>query len=326
VKKTEVIFVAVGLGLFAFVASKIGWRSVVDQLRAAWPAIPALVGLGFLRLLLQTRSWQIALRSEGITASSSELMGIRLASQSMGYLSVLGPALSEPMKISLLRSNFNASATATLVDTGVYWFTSALLGITGCASAALVLAGRQNTLTLLAICLLFAVSLSLLVRQRALLPQLVSHLGNRAPSWLRKGANLETEIRSFRTRHPEAVQTMTLIAVACQVLIVGETTVVFSFLNLPTHISTVLGIESALRMVKMVGGWLPARIGADESGAAAAFVAFGFTPAAGLVLALVRRFRDLLWCAWGLGWLAWRSRSNRREEQPQGELLVCKQF
>lgn len=325
-KRSEVIFVAVGLGLFAFVASKIGWGSVVDQLSAAWPAVPALVALSFLRLLLQTRSWLIALRSEGITANFSELMGIRVASQSMGYLSVLGPALSEPMKISLLRSNFNASATATLTDTGVYWFTSVLLGIVGCASAALVLAGRQNALALLAICLLFALSLALLVRQKALLVPVVGLLGDHAPSWLKKGAILETEIRSFRTRHPETVQAMTWIAITCQVLILIETVVVFSFLNLPTHISTVLGIEAAFRTVKMVGGWLPARIGADESGAAAAFVAFGLTPAAGLVLALARRFRDLLWCACGLGWLAWRSRSNRRETQPHGELLVCKQF
>lgn len=325
-KKTEAIFAAVGLGLFAFVASKIGWGSVVDQLRAAWPAVPALVALSFLRVLLQTRSWLLALHSEGITANFRELMGIRLASQSMGYLSVLGPALSEPMKISLLRRNFNASATATLTDTGVYWFTSAVLGIVGCASAALVLAGRQNAFALLAICLLFAGSLALLVRQNALLAPVLRLFGDRAPSWLKKGANLETEIRSFRTRHPETLQAMTLIAVACQVLVIAETAVVFSFLHLPTHLSTVLGIEAAFRMVKMVGGWLPARIGADESGAAAAFVAFGFTPAAGLVLALARRFRDLLWCAVGLGWLAWRSRSNRGEAPPQGELLACKQF
>ena len=325
-KRTEVILVAIGLGLFAFVASKIGWRSVVDQLSAAWPAVPALAALSFLRLLLQTRSWLIALRSEGITATFSELMGIRLASQSMGYLSVLGPALSEPMKISLLRSNFSASASATLTDTGVYWFTSAVLGIVGCASAALVLAGRQNAFALLTICLLFALSLALLARQKALLAPVVSFFGDRTPSWLKKAAILETHIRSFRIRHPKTVQAMTLIAGACQVLVIAETAVVFSFLHLPTHISTLLGIEAAFRMVKMVGGWLPARIGADESGAAAAFAAFGFSPAAGLVLALARRFRDLLWCAGGLGWLAWRSRSNRGEAEPQGELLTCKQF
>ena len=325
-KKTEAILVAVGLALFAFVASKIGWRSVVDQLSAAWPAVPALAALSLLRLLLQTNSWRIALRSQGVAANFRELMGIRLASQSMGYLSVLGPALSEPMKISLLRSNFDASATATLTDTGVYWFTSALLGILGCASAALVLAGRQNALALLVICLLFAVSLALLLRQQPLLAPVVRLLGNHAPCWLKKGASLETQIRSFRTQHPRTVQVMTFIAGACQLLVIAETAVVLSFLNLPAHLSTVLGIEAAFRMVKMIGGWLPARIGADESGAAAAFVAFGFTPAAGLVLALARRFRDLLWCACGLGWLAWFSRANRGAAQPQGELLTCKQF
>ena len=69
-----------------------------------------------------------------MTNKFGELLGIRLASQSMGYLSVLGPALSEPMKINLLKGNWNASATATLADTGIYWFTSAIFGLASAMS------------------------------------------------------------------------------------------------------------------------------------------------------------------------------------------------
>ena len=75
----------------------------------------------------------------------------------------------------------------------------------------------------------------------------------------------------------------------------------------------------------MVAGWLPARIGADESGAATAFAAPGLSSASGAVLALTRRFRDLLWCLLGLTWLAWRSRKSVREQLPEGALLACKQ-
>src|SRR5258708_25050576 len=52
------------------------------------------------------------------------------------------------------------------------------------------------------------------------------------------------------------------------VLVAAEVAAVFWFLRLPLHAGTLLGIEAASRMVKIVAGWMPARIGADESGAA----------------------------------------------------------
>jgi len=324
-KRSDAILVAAGLGLFAFVASRIGWTALFHQLITASLAIPVLVFISFLRLLLQTHAWRIALRQEGMTNKFGELLGIRLASQSMGYLSVLGPALSEPMKINLLKGNWNASATATLADTGIYWFTSAIFGLAGCVAVAIPLAGAQEARTLVGIALLFAVLLALLIRQKPLLQNLVAVLGDRAPGWLRKGAALEQEIRSFRTRHPHSVRSMLYLDLLCQLLMVAETAAVLFCARLPIHLPALLGIETATRVTKIVAGWLPARIGADEGGAAAAFAAFGLSPAAGVVLALTRRFRDLLWCVVGLSWFAWRSRKQSRRQLPDGALLPCKQ-
>jgi hypothetical protein len=63
-------------------------------------------------------------------------------------------------------------------------------------------------------------------------------------------------------------------------------------------------------MVKVVGAWIPGRIGADEGGAAVSFALLGFSPAAGLMLVLARRARDLMWCAAGVLWTA-RSGAHR---------------
>lgn len=324
-KRSDAIFVAAGLGLFAFVASRIGWTALFHQLITASLAIPLLAFVSFLRLLLQTHAWRIALQQEGVTTGFGELLGIRLASQSMGYLSVLGPALSEPMKINLLKGNWNASATATLADTGIYWFTSAIFGLAGCVTVAILLAGAQDARSLVGIALLFALLLALLICQKPLLQKLVATLGDRAPGWLRKGAALEQEIRSFRKRHPVSVRSMLYLDLSCQLLLIAETAIVLSCAKLPIHLPIVLGIETATRVTKIIAGWLPARIGADEGGTAAAFVAFGLSPAAGVVLALTRRFRDLLWCVLGLSWLGWRSRKRSSRQLPDGTLLPCKQ-
>jgi len=324
-KKTDTILTAVGLGLFAFVASRIGWNGLLHQLKLASLAVPVLVSISFVRLLLQTQAWRIALHEEGVTTRFGELLGIRLAAQSMGYLSVLGPALAEPMKIKLLGNDWKVSATATLADSGIYWFTSAFLGLAGCVATGIFFAGARDAAPILAISVLFVLLLGLLIRQKPLLLKPVNALGDRAPGWLKKAAALEQEIRSFRTRHPWSARSMFWLDLFCQVLLIAETAVLLSYAKLPIHLSTLLGIETAFRVTKMVAGWLPARIGADESGAAAAFAAFGLSPASGVVLALTRRFRDLLWCVLGLTWFAWRSRKSVQEQLPDGALLACKQ-
>jgi hypothetical protein len=323
VKRIETILVAAGLGLFALVMAKIGWRTALHELQKVWIAVPFLVGLSALRLVLQTLSWRFALLREGAPANFGELIGIRLASQSMGYLSVLGPAVSEPMKIKLLGNNWQTSTSATLVDSGVYWFSSAIVGIVGCVAATIVLARSQYGPTLLAISILFLLSAGLLLRQKPLLSSLAQLSGARAPDWLKKGAELEAQIRSFRERHPDTLRTMMHIDLVCQALLVAEAAIVISSAKLPVHILTVLGIEAAVRVTKMTTGWIPARIGADEGGAVAAFAAFGFSPAAGLMLAFARRSRDLLWCLLGLGWLAWKSYQGRKEQVSTG-CLTCR--
>jgi hypothetical protein len=94
------------------------------------------------------------------------------------------------------------------------------------------------------------------------------------------------------------------------VLMVAEVATILWFLKLPLHAGTIVGIEAASRMVKMAAGFMPARIGTDESGTAGAFLAFGLPAASGLALALARRTRDLLACFIGLTWLAWGARRN----------------
>ncbi len=82
-KKNTLLAVA-GLAVFAFLVTKIGWVDVVPNMKAIWMGLPVIVSLSFFRLVLQTTSWAIALRTEGVIASTGELIGIRLACQGTG--------------------------------------------------------------------------------------------------------------------------------------------------------------------------------------------------------------------------------------------------
>jgi hypothetical protein len=311
-KRIETLFAVASVAVFAAVTWRMNWAAIIRQVETAAIAIPILIVLSLVRLGLTTKSWSFALREEQIAARLLDLAGIRLAAQAMGYLTVFGVAVSEPMKITLLRKDVRSAATGTLVDSGIYWFSSASFGAAACLYIAVALARMGHTASLVGIAAVFAFSIWFLSQRTSVLGHTARVLGARGPSWLRKGAQLENAIRAFRSAHPKTARSMFAVDLACQLILFAETTTIIFFMGLPLKLPLLLGVEVVTRMVKLTSGWVPARIGADEGGAAAAFAAFGLSPGAGVVLALTRRFRDLLWCALGLGWFGWRS--HRRPE------------
>src|SRR5215470_1814511 len=322
--KGNLLLAIAGVALFAWVIVHAGPSAIAHQLKSLRIALPIVVVLSLVRLVLQTITWSAALKSEGIDISMPRLMGIRLSSQAMGYLTVFGPVVSEPMKIKLLRTPVASTATATFLDNGVYWFTSALIGIAGCVCIGLV--RSHGGTSAFALCLVFALIIVFISRRNSVLMSLTRVLGTRSSSWLSKGAQIESAIREHRAQQPELVGRMFWIGLLCQLLLVAEVAVVLWSLHLPLHLMTVVAIEGLTRGVKMMTGFVPARLGADEGGAISAFAAFGLSPASGLTLALTRRVRDLSWALIGLAWLALRSRSPKRTNSPllEGGTLPCK--
>jgi hypothetical protein len=59
-------------------------------------------------------------------------------------------------------------------------------------------------------------------------------------------------------------------------------------------------IESVNRAVNAIFPFLPLRLGVDEGGAALVFKALGYTTAAGVSLAVIRKIRSIFWIGVGL--------------------------
>lgn len=325
--RANVLIAAVGMALFVWVVVHAGPSAILHHLKALRVALPIVVGLSLARLLMQTLAWSAALKNEGLDVGMPRLIGIRLASQAMGYLTIFGPVLSEPMKIKLLRTPVEPTATATFLDNGVYWFTTALVGVAGCISVGLL--KSRSAISTLAFSAVFVVGLMFIARRKSILSGVARALGKRSPSWLNKGAKIESAIREMRSQKPKLVGRMFWLDLACQLLLVSEVAVVLWSLRLPFHLITVLAIEGLTRGVKMMTGFVPARLGADEGGAMSAFAASGLSPAFGLTLALTRRARDLSWALVGLAWLAWRSQASKKNQTEnqmlfEGGALPCK--
>ena len=316
----HLIVALIGAALFAWVIARVGLPAILHQVRAISIALPILLTLSLCRLMLQTTAWSAALKCEGISVKPGRLIGIRLASQGMGYLTFLGAVLSEPLKIKLLRTPTESTIRATLLDTGVYWFTCALIAIAGCVCAALEVTHRANYVSAVVAIAFLTFALFLIARRKPILSGLVRVLGHYSPSWLTRGEAIESSIRNYRLQQPALVSRMFWMDVACQLLLALEVVVVVWSLRLPIHVVTVLAIDGITRALKMVSGWVPARLGADEGSAMSAFMAVGLPPVFGLTLALTRRMRDLLWSLIGLAWLFWARHEVGHENSTEGEL------
>jgi hypothetical protein len=332
VRKTHFIAPVVGAVAFAWVIARVGLPTMVEQVKAMRVALPIVLALSLLRLFLQTTTWSASLKGEDVSVGIAKLMGVRLAAQSMGYLTVLGPVISEPMKIKLLGTSSEPTITATFLDDGVYWFTSALLAIAGVVSLPLVAVHGKAYQSIPAV-LVLGFAVVIIRRHTPILSDVVRALGARRPSWLVRAEQIEASIREYRLDQPTLVRRMFWIDTACQVLLAAEVVVVLQSLHLPVHFGVVLAIEGMTRALKMISGWIPARLGSDEGGAISAFALTGLSPLLGLSLALTRRTRDLLWALIGIIWLAWNSRklSDRADTETCDrsavlkEALECKQ-
>ncbi len=312
-RKSHFIATLVALGLFAWVIRHVGLPTMMEQVKAMRVALPIVLALSLLRLFLQTTTWSASLKGEDVSVGIAKLMGVRLASQSMGYLTVLGPVISEPLKIKLLGTSTKPTVTATFLDDGVYWFTSALLAIVGIVSLPFV-AVRGAAYHSIPAVLVLALMAFVITRRNPILSGVMRALGKNAPSWLAHAEQFESSIRSYRVNQPALVRRMFWIDAACQVLVASEVIVVLWSLHLPIHLLAILVIEGVTRGLKMLSGWIPARLGSDEGGAMSAFALTGLSPMLGLALALTRRVRDLLWALIGIVWLGWNSRGTKWSE------------
>ncbi|MCE5309141.1 MAG: hypothetical protein LLG20_15990 [Acidobacteriales bacterium] len=245
-----------------------------------------------------------------------------IAVQAAGYLAVLGPVVSEPAKLVLLRNSCGLAATAssTLIETGTYWFTAVILSLAGTCAGAFLIA---VTPVVCAAAALFGIALAVLVSRRSLLTPLVRMAGARAPGWLRSAELVEHRIRSFRDQHPRAARRVLGFDPLAQLLTLIEVAVVLWWVSAHFSPLRALIIEAAGRVVKVLGAWIPGRIGADEGGVATAFALLGLPPAAGMMLAIARRLRDLFWCAAGIVWAARSSTCRAVAEGIPSQMPLC---
>ncbi len=315
----KLVALPVALALLAAVVASVGPRAVAARLFELRWVLPLVLAIGLLKHLLRAAAWMLAMRADGVAVYFRDLLRARIGAQAFAYLSGMGLLVSESLRPWLLGRSYPVGSVvaASAVESGLYLFTSVFVTCLGLGAAAWLL-GIGGTSWLLVWGGVFVLIAYLLFGTRPLLPLLQRLAGvssERLPKLARvlaQASAKEREIRSFRLRHPRHTGAVLALDLLVQVVMLAEVWLILWAIGLPVGLRTLLSIEGGNRAVKMLGFYVPGRIGADEAGAAGIFALIGLEPAAGVTLALVRRAQALVWAGVGFLWLAGAARLRRR--------------
>jgi len=313
-----------GLGLLVFVINRVGIQPLFDALVRIGFGFFIVLGLSGLRHFLRTISMRAAVPPEHRRITFRQAFAARLGGEAISFLTFTGPLLGEATKVALLRKRvpLTYGVPALVVDNLLYNLSVVFFVLSG---ACVMLAWYKLPPPVYMVLLLIAVvaALGILVavvaakRRVMMLTWVIDRLGELrlSPKVILKRRhhiyNLESKVYDFYKHHPTAFFVMiacNLLAHAASVL---EVFLTLKMLGFSPQWAQAYIIESLTKVINFAFAFVPGTIGVYEGGTEVILQkGLGFTPAAGLALALVRKAAIVCWTSIGLLVLTWRTLPN----------------
>jgi putative ABC transport system permease protein len=313
-----------GLGLLIFVINRVGIQPLFDALVRIGFGFFIVLGLSGLRHFLRTISMRAAVPAEHRRITFRQAFAARLGGEAISFLTFTGPLLGEATKVALLRKRvpLTYGVPALVVDNLLYNLSVVFFVLSG---ACVMLAWYQLPPPVYTVLLIIAsvAALGILVaviaakRRVMMLTWVIDRLGELrlSPKVILKRRHhiyhLELKVYDFYKHHPAAF----FVMIACNLLAhaasVVEVYVTLKMLGFNPQVAQAYIIESLTKVINFVFAFVPGTIGVYEGGTEIILQkGLGFTPAAGLALALVRKAAIVCWTSIGLLVLTWRTLPN----------------
>jgi putative ABC transport system permease protein len=313
-----------GLGLLIFVINRVGVQPLFDALLRIGFGFFVILGLSGLRHVLRTVSMRAAVPAEHRRISFRNAFAARLGGEAISFLTFTGPLLGEATKVALLRKRvpLTYGVPALVVDNLLYNLSVVFFILSG----AVVMLLRYPLppgvyLVLLAIAAVAASGILIAAiaakRRVMLLTWVIDRLGELrlSPKVILKRRHhiyhLELKVYDFYKHHPGAFFLMILCNLLAHASSVVEVFLALKMLGFQPQVAQAYIIESLTKVINFAFAFVPGTIGVYEGGTEVILQkGLGFTPAAGLALALVRKAAIVVWTSIGLLVLTWRTLPN----------------
>lgn len=310
-----------GLGLLIFVINRVGVQPLFDALLRIGFGFFIILGLSGLRHFLRTISMRAAVPAEHRRITFRQAFAARLGGEAISFLTFTGPLLGEATKVALLRKRvpLTYGVPALVVDNLLYNLSVVFFVFTG----ALVMLWwyplpEGVNLVLVAIALIAALGIAVVAiaakRRVMLMTWVIDRLAQLrlSPKVILKRRDhiyhIETKVYDFYKHHPGAFFAMIVCNLLAHATSVIEVYLALRMLGFQPQWAQAYIIESLTKVINFVFSFVPGTIGVYEGGTEVILQkGLGFTPAAGLALALVRKAAIVAWTTAGLLVLTWRT-------------------
>jgi putative ABC transport system permease protein len=248
----------------------------------------------------------------------------RLGGEAISFLTFTGPLLGEATKVALLRKRvpLTYGVPALVVDNLLYNLSVVFFILSGAVVMLLRYPLPPGVYLVLLIIAAIAASGILIAaiaakRRVMLLTWLIDRLGELrlSPKVILKRRHhifhLESKVYDFYKHHPGAFFLMIVCNLLAHVSSVVEVFLALKMLGFQPQVAQAYIIESLTKVINFAFAFVPGTIGVYEGGTEVILQkGLGFTPAAGLALALVRKAAIVVWTSIGLLVLTWRTLPN----------------
>ncbi len=315
------IMFAAGLALLGYLIYRIGYQSILESVsRVGWGFI-LIIGLNLARHMLRAMSLYIAIAPEHRNFKYRNAVSARLGGEAVSFFSFVGPFLGDATKAVLLRKDLPLThgASAIISDNILYYVTVVIVVLGGVITLVFTFGSNSPAMsnvligTVVLSLLCFAVPL-LAIKYRVLPVTFLMELLERrdlAPRFLstiqNSFSNVEKNVVDFYHNRRADFFTVFGISLGVHIVSVAEVFMALRFLGLDAYVSTAFIIESLTKVINAAFGFIPGTIGVYEGGNGLILSTLGYTAAAGVSLALVRRAAILFSTFLGMLILLWRT-------------------
>lgn len=318
----SIVFIA-GLGLLFYLIYKIGFQTLAETIRRVGWGIFLIIFLNGARHFLRALCIYLAIPPSHRSVKFRSVLAARLGGEAVSVVTFTGPFLGDATKAALLRKNISLSKSGAVIvaDNFIYYVSVIILILCGIGLMAYsfdVSAAVGYVLFSVAFSVFAGfIGMIILLRFRVkpvsfVLKKLSSR--NLAPSFaLRKKdkiLELENNVYQLYVSRRGAFLAVFALIFAAHALSVCEVYAALRLLDFPSSVSVAFITESLTKVVNLAFSFVPGGVGIYEGGNGVILKSLGYTTAAGVALALVRRGAILSWTLVGLAILLWRAVSG----------------
>lgn len=328
-----------GLVLLVWLVWTAGPREILGGFRQVGWGLLAIVVIAGARFAARAAAWQLCLEPPHILRFRDAFTAV-LSGDALGNATPFGPIVGEPAKVAFVRTRVPLGPAFTALAVENVFYTLSVAAMIAAGTIALLLRGTLDSafvadrlfaagvdpqhlrlaaeIAIAAVLGLYVVAAWALWQRPALLSRSVALVGRvwHSPGLqarLDKLRRLEHDIYSFASRRRQAVAPLVALELIFHALGVAEVHLtLWLLLGEPPTLVTSFVLETVNRLITVVFKFVPMQVGVNEGGTVLATQILGMTAQTGLMLAIIRRARILIWQLAGTAILVRHGLTTRR--------------